>query len=487
LWPVNVSSSNLISAELYYRNRSLLHCPVAYETLFGLHENPFSLTPDPRYLHRSRHAHETLRQLSRGFLARKGLILLSGEVGTGKTTLLNTALQALRENRGAASRTRTAVLVHPTLTREEFVEAVLNDFGVPCEATRKPRRLQILSEMLLEVRRNGGTAVLAIDEAQLLSPDLLEEIRMLVNLRSGSDELLQVVLCGQPEIEGELVRSKFSILQPMVIVRCATAPLSLSDTRDYIEHRMEVAGAKARSIFTPEACGAVHRHSRGIPRVVNLLCGCALASAGVQGLTHITARMIEQAVERMPFPDGKPPGPRPRSRPSDEHAPAPPPGALSSESSSNFCEHPPAHAPVSPAMPSQHSLACTQTRVATDSHEQVFVTWLRLVRAGSHAVDRWWSANFVMKKYSLALVNIALAGTGLLALSQMPVPGASWPHVVRSAIGFSGLLFLDVSLGLAGYLFLNERWPRSRARSASRRFCAGYRRLYGLLRGTIAS
>ena len=182
LGPVNVSSSNPISAERYYRNKSLLRSPVAYEAFFGLHENPFSLTPDPRYLFRTRHAHETLRQLTRGILARKGLLLLSGEVGTGKTTLLNSALQVLRENPGAGDKTRTAVLVHPTLTREEFIEAILSDFQISCEAIRKPRRLQILTEMLLQVRRNRGIAVLAIDEAQLLSDDLLDEIRVLLEL-----------------------------------------------------------------------------------------------------------------------------------------------------------------------------------------------------------------------------------------------------------------------------------------------------------------
>src|SRR5215813_3456344 len=184
-----VSSSNSSSPEIYYRNKSLLRSPGTYENFFGLRENPFSLTPDPRYLYRTRHAHDMLRQLTRGILARKGLILLSGEVGTGKTTLLNSALQILRDNPGAGYKTRTAVLVHPTLTREEFVEAVLTNFQAPCEVTRKIRCMQILSDMLLEVRRRGGLALLAIDEAQLLSSDLLDEIRFFANLRTGREEL----------------------------------------------------------------------------------------------------------------------------------------------------------------------------------------------------------------------------------------------------------------------------------------------------------
>src|SRR5262249_13161189 len=160
-----------------------------------------------------------------------------------KTTLLNSALQILRDNPGSGYKTRTAVLVHPTLTREEFVEAVLTNLQAPCEVTRKIRCMQILSAMLLEVRRRGGLSLLARDEAQLLSSDLLDEIRFFANLRTGREELLQVILCGQPEIEGKLNRSPFSTLQSLVTVRCVTSPLTLLDTRAYIEHRMKVAGA----------------------------------------------------------------------------------------------------------------------------------------------------------------------------------------------------------------------------------------------------
>src|SRR5215813_3245774 len=319
-----VSSSNSSSPEIYYRNKSLLRSPGTYENFFGLRENPFSLTPDPRYLYRTRHVYEKLRQLIRGIIARKGLILLSGEVGTGKTTLLNSALQVLRDNPGAGNKTRTAVLVHPTLTREEFVEAVLTDFQVPFEASRKSRRLQILSDMLLEVRRHSGVAVLAIDEAQLLSADVLEEIRNFANMRFGDDELLQIVLCGQPEIEGKFASSAFSTIQPLVTVRCVTSPLTLLDTREYIQHRMKVAGARSDSIFTAEAANSVHHHSQGIPRLVNLLCSHALAAAGAIGASHVTARMISEASDKMPFPDGRAPGPRPRMRPPSSRSAGPP-------------------------------------------------------------------------------------------------------------------------------------------------------------------
>lgn len=476
-----MSSSN--SPELFYRNKSLLQCPVAYEAFFGLQENPFSLTPDPRYLYRTRHAHETLRQLTRGILARKGLILLSGEVGTGKTTLLNSALQVLRDNPGAGNKTRTAVLVHPTLTREEFVEAVLTDFQVPFEATRKPRRLQILSDMLLEVRRHGGIAVLAIDEAQLLSADLLEEIRNFANMGFGNDELLQIILCGQPEIEGKFASSAFFSLQQLVTVRCVTSPLTLLDTREYIQHRMKLAGAKSDSIFTADAANAVHHHSQGIPRLINLLCSHALANAGSLGAFHITARMIADAADKMPFPDGKARGPRPRMRPPTSSCSAPPPSDISAPPTNAGKARVPTPAAVPRVMTPPTSIIARKRRLAAYWPDHIFFIWLQLsFRAVSYTIDRWWSANFARKKYSLPLVNLALAGALLLLLAQGPGFSTSWEHTVRSIVGFSGLLLLDISLGLAGYLFLNERWSRLGKPPAATFLWTRYKRLYHYLR-----
>jgi len=486
-----VSSSNFSSPELFYRNKSLLRCPHAYEGFLGLQEDPFSLSPDPRYLYRTRHAHETLRQLTRGILARKGLILLSGDVGTGKTTLLNSALQVLGDNPGARSKTRTAVLVHPTLTREEFVEAVLTDFRVPFAATRRPRRLQILSDMLLEVRRHGGIAVLAIDEAQLLSPDLLDEIRMFANMRAGSDELLQIILCGQPEIEGKFSSSPFWAIQPLVTVRCVTSPLSLLDTREYIHHRMKLAGAKSDSIFTAEAAIAAHHHSQGIPRLVNLLCSHALAAAGAVGASHITARMIADAADKVPFPDGRPPRPRSRSRLPELRNLALPQTSRSAARPLN-ANKPHAQASVPAPVPrnrvAEPVTAIAQRRAAADWPDQVLLIWFRLaVRQASYRLECWWAANFAGKKYSLSVVNLALSGTLLLVFSQGPGFTTDWEHTTRSVLGFSGLLLLDVSVGLAVYLFLNERWTRLGKPPAANFLWSRYKRLYALLRDTAAS
>jgi len=470
-----VSSSNTIAAEVYYRDKSLLQCHVAYEGFFGLKENPFSLTPDPRYLFRTRHAHETLRQLTRAILTRRGLILLSGEVGTGKTTLLNTALQVLKENPEVGSKTRTAVLVHPTLTREELVEAILNDFNFPCTATRKPRRLQVLKEMLLEVRRKGGAAVLAVDEAQLLTHELLDEIRMLLSLRSGQEELLQIVLCGQPEIEEKLSRSTLCRLPPLT-VRCKTAPLTLQDTHDYIEHRLKVAGAKSDSIFTRDAADAVYRHSRGIPRVVNLLCAHALSTAGLRGVRHITSQMIEEAAAKMPFRDGKPPGPRSRGLHSGNAAPPKPPA---SQSPPNEAE---ARTLGSASQMLRHESLNTRRpsapAIGVQDHVSRVQPLLPAILPRAPWLNRWWREDFAQKEYWMLLCNMALIGALFLTLAQSAGSAAPWQHAARAALGFSSLLLLDVSLGLAAYLFLFERRARLRT-NAPARFWASYKRLCG--------
>jgi len=197
----------MLGAGVSLRIQPVPRGPIVNEDFFGLRENPFSLTPNPRFLHRTRHAHETLGRITRGILDRKGLILLTGDVGTGKTTLLYTALHLLDGNPAVQHKIGTAVIVHPTLTREEFLEAVLDEFDVPCGSTRRQARLEALLKMLLDVRRKGRLAVLVIDEAQMLTGELLEEIRTLLELQTSREKLLQIILCGQPGIEAKNKRS----------------------------------------------------------------------------------------------------------------------------------------------------------------------------------------------------------------------------------------------------------------------------------------
>jgi general secretion pathway protein A len=273
--------------------------PIVNEDFFGLRENPFSLTPNPRYIHRTRHAHETLGRITRGILDRKGLIQLTGDVGTGKTTLLYTALHLLDGNPAVQHKIKTAVIVHPTLTREEFLETILDEFDVHPSSHRRSARLEALLKMLLDVRRKGGLAVLVIDEAQMLTVELLKEIRALLELQTSPEKLLQVILCGQPAIEAKIDALNDGAGQLLEVVRCSAMPLTQDETRDYVQHRMRIAGALSDSIFLPEAVQRVHERSGGIPRLVNLLCAQGLSVAASRHTTRVTPRMIEDAAAKI--------------------------------------------------------------------------------------------------------------------------------------------------------------------------------------------
>jgi general secretion pathway protein A len=273
--------------------------PIVNEDFFGLRENPFSLTPNPRYIHRTRHAHETLGRITRGILDRKGLILLTGDVGTGKTTLLYTALHLLDGNPAIQHKIKTAVIAHPTLTREEFLESVLDEFDVHPGSQRRQVRLEALLKTLLEVRRKGGLAVLVIDEAQMLTVELLQEIRTLLELQTTQEKLLQVILCGHPAIEAKIDALNDGADQKLESVRCTAMPLSQDETRDYVQHRLRIAGSRSDNIFLHEAIQRVHERSAGIPRLVNLLCAQGLSVAASRQTMRVTPRMIEDAAARI--------------------------------------------------------------------------------------------------------------------------------------------------------------------------------------------
>jgi AAA domain len=346
------------------------------------------------------------------------------------------------------------------------VEAILAGFRVPCMATGKPRRLQALLDMLFDVQRRSGAAVLAIDEAQLLTPELFDEIRMLRSLHPGLADLLQIVLCGQPEMEEKLSGSSLSRLQSSITVRCNTAPLTLQDTRDYIRHRLKIAGAKSESIFTGEAADAVHLHSRGIPRVVNLLCGHGLANAGLRGIRPVTPQMIDEAAGKMLFTGLNPPRRGLRGPLSGNGRSAQPPASPSAPSageSRNGSSPPQAtnHAAVPRIMRLQFPNAAKFLAWAMTAANRVSPIRPSIsIGAWGQRLHRWWSANFAQKKYWMLLCNMALAGTLLLVLAQAAVSPPPRQRAARTTCGFVGLLLLDVSLGLAAYLFFYERRAR---------------------------
>jgi general secretion pathway protein A len=283
-----------------------------YKKFFGLRENPFNVNPDPRYLFTTPHIEEALSCLSYGIQTRKGFIVLTGEVGTGKTTLINKLLEWLR-GRGMA----TAFIFNPRLSEDQFFDFMMADFGLPCDPKSKSKVLMQLNQWLLERYRQGGTAVLIVDEAQTLSSTVLEEIRLLTNLETYTEKLLQIVLSGQPELEEKLKRPELRQLRQRVTLRAKTYPLTLEETQGYISSRLRIAGAAGGAggdgpaIFTPEAVEKVYGHSRGIPRLINLLCEQALITGFAEQQKPVDAVIIDGVAQDFDLTESVPIGHKP--------------------------------------------------------------------------------------------------------------------------------------------------------------------------------
>jgi general secretion pathway protein A len=245
-----------------------------YQEFFGLKDDPFRLNPDPRYLYMTPSAQEALTSLAYGIRGRHGMIVMTGEVGTGKTTLLRALLDALKQVNASV-----AFVFNPRVSVEGLISFVMSDFGIPCQGMPKHEVLAQLNRWLLERSRLGQMVVLMIDEAQHLSNDALEEVRLLTNLETSTEKLLQIVLSGQPELEEKLRDANLRQVKQRITIRCRTAKLSDEETNEYINRRLEIAGANGSRVFSPEAVEKVYEYSLGIPRVVNLLCSHALIHA----------------------------------------------------------------------------------------------------------------------------------------------------------------------------------------------------------------
>ena len=260
-----------------------------YQKFFGLRESPFNVNPDPRYLYLTKQIQEALAGLTYGIQNRRGFILLTGEVGTGKTTLLNRLLDWLRGQRVA-----TAYIFNSRLEVNHLFDFMMAEFEIPCESQEKSQVLLRLNHWLLERYRVGETAVLIVDEAQNLSYEVLEEIRLLTNLETATEKLLQIVLAGQPELEEKLKAPQLRQLRQRITLRCQTAPLTLEETFGYIAERLRIGGANGEPIFSKEAIQTVHLYSLGIPRVINLLCEHALISAYAETIRPVPAHLVEE-------------------------------------------------------------------------------------------------------------------------------------------------------------------------------------------------
>jgi general secretion pathway protein A len=273
-----------------------------YKHFFGLRENPFNINPDPRYLFLTPQTQEALDKLTYGIHTRQGLILLTGEVGTGKTTLINHLLDWLHQQRSP-----TAFIFNSRLETRHLFDFILADFGVPFDSRTNDNALKSLNQWLVERYRAGDTPVLIVDEAQGLSFELLEEIRQLLNLENQCEKLLQVVLVGQPELEEKLKQYELRQLRQRITLRCKTAPLTSEETRAYIQARLDIAGSSGNTIFALEAMDAIHRYSRGIPRVINLLCEHSLINAYADNLQPVPAGIVEEVAHEFQFDEAKRP------------------------------------------------------------------------------------------------------------------------------------------------------------------------------------
>lgn len=260
-----------------------------YNKFFGLKESPFNVNPDPRYLYLTHHIQEALACLIYGIQTRRGFVLLTGEVGTGKTTVLNKLLEWCRQERIS-----TAFMFNPRLSEAEFFDFMMADFGITCDSPMKSRALMKLNQWLLEQYQSGNRVVLIVDEAQNLSPQMLEEIRLLTNLETATAKLLQIVIAGQPELEEKVNDPELRQLRQRITLWAKTCPLTLSETHGYIRERLRIAGCSGAEIFGPEAIEAIHRHAGGIPRVTNLLCEHSLITAFVAHCKTVSAKMVEE-------------------------------------------------------------------------------------------------------------------------------------------------------------------------------------------------
>jgi general secretion pathway protein A len=246
-----------------------------YQRHFGLRELPFELTPNTKYLYLTPRHREALSNLEYGLFAAKSITVLIGEAGTGKTTLLRAALDSER-----CARVRCVYLNNPTLTRDEFVRMLATRFSLGTEASAsKTVLLDDLERLLRERRDQGEITALVVDEAQSLSHELLEEIRLLANIETADQKLLPLVLAGQPELAARLEDTTLRQLKQRVALRCEVAPFDFLETGAYMAHRIRTAGGTPSRLFTREAVSLIHEHSAGIPRSINVICDNALVSA----------------------------------------------------------------------------------------------------------------------------------------------------------------------------------------------------------------
>ncbi len=263
-----------------------------YESFFHLKEKPFNLTPDPRFIYFTERHCEALANLVYGIRERKGFLVLTGEVGTGKTTLINALLDTL-ERAGILS----AFIFNPLLSAAEFFEYLLADLNIRGDYKNKSQSLIKLNNLLLERYRAGKATVLIVDEAQNLSTEILEEVRLLTNLETATEKLLQIVLVGQPELSLKLNSPELRQIKQRISLRCNLEPLSPAEIKEYINTRMEIAGLPNQAVFADDVIAEIFRLSGGIPRLVNTICDNALLTGYAMDSTVVGLEILEEVAD----------------------------------------------------------------------------------------------------------------------------------------------------------------------------------------------
>lgn len=261
-----------------------------YKDFYGLKRNPFDITPDPSFFFPTPRHNEALANLSCGIRWRKGFVALTGEVGTGKTLLLRCLLDLLRKVQIAS-----AYIVNTRLTAAEFLRHMVNDLQVPTQSGDKAELLINLNKFLIQRCQRGSTTALIVDEAHVLDWDVLEEIRLLGNLETAEEKLLQIVLVGQPELDRNLDSPQLRQLKQRIMLRCKLAPLDTHEIRPYIESRLSLAGGKRESVvFSDRSIQLIYEYSNGIPRIVNMICENALVIGCAQQTHAIQPPVVEE-------------------------------------------------------------------------------------------------------------------------------------------------------------------------------------------------
>jgi general secretion pathway protein A len=266
-----------------------------YKAFFNLTRNPFDLTPDPTCFVPSKRHNEALAALYYGVRQHKGFVVLTGEVGTGKTFLLRCLLGVLKESKDVAY----AYLFNGRLSPTEFLQYILSDLGLPASGKSKHELLIGLGEFLISRRSRDLTTVLIVDEAHLLSAEILEELRLLSNLETTDDKLLQIVLAGQPELDEKLDSFGLRQLKQRIAVRTQLCPLDVDETKEYIQQRLKIAGKSTSDIqlFSEETTAVVFRYSKGLPRLINTICENGLITAYARQIQSVTPEIVEDVAK----------------------------------------------------------------------------------------------------------------------------------------------------------------------------------------------